>query len=154
MTWHSQTARAVTPPAIDSPGFGGIGGRGGGEWAKDSKSFLYGDMTRADKVASFYRVDAASGTRKRLAFDSSATYVDQEEFHVFPGTRGTMAMSERDRWKHLYLFDTTGAGVRQLTSGPWLVARNLARSTRRARSTSPARGAERARSVLPEGVSR
>jgi hypothetical protein len=40
-------------------------------------------MTRADKVASFYRVDAASGTRKRLAFDSSATYVDQEEFHVF-----------------------------------------------------------------------
>ena len=27
------------------------------------------DMTRADKVASLYRVNAASGTRKRLAFD-------------------------------------------------------------------------------------
>jgi len=121
----SKAARAVTPPAIYSPGFGGIGGRGGGEWAKDSKSFLYGDMTRADKVASLYRVDAASGTRKRLAFDSSATYVDQEEFHVFPGARGTMAMSERDGWKHLYLFDTAGTVVRQLTSGPWLVAEIL-----------------------------
>ena len=119
----TKTVRAVTPAAIYSPGFGGFAGlRGGGEWASDSKSFLYGDMTRADKVASFYRVDAATGTRKRLAFDSSATYVDQEEFHVFPGGRGTMSMSERDGWKHLYLFDTTGAVVRQLTSGPWLVA--------------------------------
>ncbi len=79
-------------------------------------------MTRADKVASFYRVDAQTGARRRLAFDSSATYVDQAEFHAFPGARGTMAMSERDGWKHLYLFDTTGAVQRQLTSGPWLVA--------------------------------
>jgi hypothetical protein len=82
-------------------------------------------MTRADKVASLYRVDVESGARKRLAFDSSATYVDQVEFHAFPGARGTMAMSERDGWKHLYLFDTTGAVVRQLTSGPWLVAEIL-----------------------------
>ncbi len=80
-------------------------------------------MTRADKVASFYRVDAASGTRKRLAFDSSATSVDQEEFHVFPARvarwRCPSAMDDA------YLFDTTGTGVRQLTSGPWLVAEIL-----------------------------
>ena len=112
-------------------------------------------MTRADKVASLYRVEAASGTRKRLAFDSSATYVDQEEFHVFPGARGTMAMSERDGWKHLYLFDTTGAGVRQLTSGPWLVAEILRAVRHDGDDLLHRPGArERARSVLPEGISR
>ncbi|MEP6494259.1 MAG: DPP IV N-terminal domain-containing protein [bacterium] len=119
----AKTSRAITEPAVFSIGFGGgTGGGGGGEWNPDSRSFRYGDMTRADKVASLYRVDAQTGARKRLAFDSSATYIDQVEFHVFPGGRGTMAMSERDGWKHLYLFDTTGVVQRQLTSGPWLVA--------------------------------
>src|SRR5690606_28988000 len=43
-------------------------------------------------------------------------------WHVLPGTRGTIAMSERDGWKHRYLFDASGNIERQLTSGPWLVA--------------------------------
>ncbi len=114
----SKSSKAITPPTVFSAGFG----RGGGEWNDDSRSFVYGDVTRADKVASMYRVDVASGARKRLAFDSSATYIDQAEFHAFPGGRGTMGMSERDGWKHLYLFDSTGTIVRQLTQGPWLVA--------------------------------
>lgn len=114
----AKTSKAITPAAVFSLGFG----RAVGKWSPDSRSFIYDDLTRADKVASLYRVDIATGERKRLAFDSSETYVDQTEFHVFPGGRGTMAMSERDGWKHLYLFDTTGAIQRQLTEGPWLVA--------------------------------
>lgn len=114
----SRSSKAITPPTVFSPGFG----RSGGEWHDDSRSFAYVDLTRADKVASMYRVDVVSGTRKRLAFDSSATYIDQTEFHAFPGGRGTMGMSERDGWKHLYLFDSTGTIVRQLTQGAWLVA--------------------------------
>lgn len=114
----SKSSKAITPAAVFSIGFG----RGGGTWDADSKTFVYGDLTRADKVASLYRVDIATGNRTRLAFDSSATYVDQTAFHVFPGGRGTMGMSERDGWKHLYLFDANGAVQRQLTEGPWLVA--------------------------------
>lgn len=114
----TKTSKAITPAAVFSLGFG----RAVGKWSPDSRSFIYDDLTRADKVASLYRVDVATGERKRLAFDSSETYVDQTEFHVFPSGRGTMAMSERDGWKHLYLFDTTGAIQRQLTEGPWLVA--------------------------------
>jgi dipeptidyl aminopeptidase/acylaminoacyl peptidase len=117
----TKTSKPITPASVFSIGFG----RGGGTWSDDSRSFTYGDLTRADKVASLYRVDVATGTRRRLAFDSSETYVDQTAFHVFPGGRGTMGMSERDGWKHLYLFDTTGTIQRQLTEGPWLVAEVL-----------------------------
>ncbi len=119
----TKTSRAMTPAAVWGIGFGGGGtGRPGGEWSPDSRSFFYETMTRGDKVASFYRVDAGTGARKRLAFDSSATYVDQSAFHALPGDRGTVAMSERDGWKHLYLFDNAGTVKRQLTLGPWLVA--------------------------------
>jgi dipeptidyl aminopeptidase/acylaminoacyl peptidase len=112
------TSRAITPVSVGGPGFGS----GVGRWSDDGRSFTYSDLTRADKVASLYRVDVETGRRTRLAFDSSETYVDQTEWHVLPGTRGTIAMSERDGWKHLYLFDASGSIERQLTSGAWLVA--------------------------------
>ncbi len=118
----TRSAKAITEPAVYGIGFGGGGtARAGGEWSADSRSFTYETMTRGDKVASVYRVDAETGARKRLAFDSSATYVDQSVFHVLPADRGTVAMSERDGWKHLYLFDAAGMVKRQLTAGPWLV---------------------------------
>ena len=114
----TRASKVMTPASVGGPGFGS----GAGRWSADGRSFTYNDLTRADKVASLWRVEVETGTRTRLAFDSSETYVDQTEWHVLPGTRGTIAMSERDGWKHLYLFDAGGTIQRQLTSGNWLVA--------------------------------
>jgi dipeptidyl aminopeptidase/acylaminoacyl peptidase len=110
--------------ATGSVGFGEGGGRGSARdsWRDGGRTFLINTMSRADKVAGLHEVNVQTGTHRRLAFDSSMTYVDQTAWHVFPAGKGTMAMSERDGWIHLYLFDTTSKIQRQLTAGPWLLA--------------------------------
>jgi dipeptidyl aminopeptidase/acylaminoacyl peptidase len=70
------------------------------------------------------RIDAATAAPSVVIEEIGEPYVD-----VYGGTiletfdgGGVLWASERDGWKHLYLYDAaTGALRRQLTSGPWVV---------------------------------
>ena len=114
-------------------GFGGIGDAAAA--VRPKQELPLRDMTRADKVASLYRVDAASGTRRSPSIQRLRR---QEEFHA-PGARGRWGCPSA-MGGSTSIFRHGGAVVRQLTRA---VARRRRPSRRGldARSTSPARGA-------------
>ncbi len=94
-------------------------------WSKDSRSFTFEYNQRGHQVYRVVRVDAGSGATKVLIDERSKTFIDYsgKRFRYdLEGGKKILWASERDGWNHLYLFDgETGALLRQVTRGEWLV---------------------------------
>jgi dipeptidyl-peptidase-4 len=70
------------------------------------------------------RYDVISGNLERTLFEEkNEKYVEPEHPLSFIGSDPGQFIwfSERDGYQHLYLYDTSGTLVRQLTHGPWVV---------------------------------
>ncbi|MBR1769560.1 MAG: DPP IV N-terminal domain-containing protein [Bacteroidales bacterium] len=68
--------------------------------------------------------DANNGIKKRtLLEESSKKYVEPEHPIVFIPNNPAQFLffSEKDGWQHLYLYDTLGKEIKQLTKGEWMV---------------------------------
>jgi dipeptidyl aminopeptidase/acylaminoacyl peptidase len=102
-------------PFQEGPGF---------SWFEDSKSIFYDYYDRGSKSVELRTVDPATGEQKVVIREQADTYVDPgETFYRFLRASGEVLWtSERDGWNHLYLYnEKTGAVVRQLTQGSWVV---------------------------------
>lgn len=102
-------------PFQEGPGF---------EWFEDGKGFFYDYGERGSKAIELRIVDAATGEQRVVIREQAANYVDPgETFYRFVhSTHEVVWSSERDGWNHLYLYnEKTGALVRQLTEGQWVV---------------------------------
>lgn len=104
------------PPAIDSLA-----------WSADSSFFSFVYVERGNKVMRLVRV-TRDGKASTIVEETPSTFVDvvnAKYFHRLGESGQALWMSERDGWRHLYLIDerseATGAIVRQLTKGPWVV---------------------------------
>lgn len=65
-----------------------------------------------------------TGERKRVLFEqTSSKYVEPEHHITFlPNDNSKFIyFSEEDGWQHLYIYDTTGKKIKQLTKGNWMV---------------------------------
>lgn len=94
------------------------------EWRKDSAtvSFIY--EQRGHQLARVISVDAETGAPHAAVTEQAKTFINEgRRFrHDLDNGRQVIWMSERDGWNHLYLFDgATGAVLRQITKGPWVV---------------------------------
>jgi dipeptidyl-peptidase-4 len=75
------------------------------------------------------RADGGTGAVQELIIEASETYVETHPLlpwpsavRLSPGDRWVVWPSERDGWRHLYLYEGgTGQLLRQLTRGPWFV---------------------------------
>lgn len=104
-------------PFQEGPGF---------EWFEDSKNFFYDYADRGCKSFELRVVDPSSGEEKVVVREQATTYVDPGEtfYRFIHSTNEILWSSERDGWNHLYLYnEKTGAVVRQLTQGSWVVHR-------------------------------
>jgi dipeptidyl-peptidase-4 len=102
-------------PFQEGPGF---------EWFEDGKSFFYDYGERGSKAIELRVVDATTGEERVVIREQATNYVDPgETFYRFThSTHEVVWSSERDGWNHLYLYnENTGALVRQLTQGTWVV---------------------------------
>lgn len=108
-------APPIELPFQEGPGF---------EWFEDSKGFFYDYSERGYKSIELRVVDPLTGDEHVVIREQARTYVDPgESFYRFIHSTGEVVWaSERDGWNHLYLYnEKTGAVVRQLTQGPWVV---------------------------------
>jgi dipeptidyl aminopeptidase/acylaminoacyl peptidase len=102
-------------------------------WWKDSRGFTFDYNQRGHQVYRVIEVDR-SGQARSLITETSSTFIDYSPLHDNQYDNGSIYRhdvndgqeiiwaSERDGWKHLYLYHgRTGALENQITKGHWVV---------------------------------
>ncbi len=97
-------------------------------WSPDEKTIYMFELPRTQDKAELVSYDAATGARKEVLYtETNARYVEPMNpirFLPWDDTKFVME-SRRDGWNHLYLFDTTGRQLKQLTKGEFEVMEML-----------------------------
>lgn len=94
------------------------------QWADDSESFTFDFNKRGHQQFIIYRVDVQDGKADVLVNEESDTFVYYNEnyYRHLDSRDEVLWVSQRDGWRHLYLYDyKTGEVKRQLTKGEWIV---------------------------------
>jgi dipeptidyl aminopeptidase/acylaminoacyl peptidase len=98
-------------------------------WAPDSSQFTFLYNQRGHQTLRLVAVDAQSGTATAVVDERSETFIDYKSgiFTEFlDPTHELIWMSERDGWRHLYLYDSKAGQVKnQITHGDWVVNKVL-----------------------------
>jgi len=93
-------------------------------WSPDEKYVFIGVLNRDQNHLKWNQYDAVTGEFVKTLFEEkSDRYVEPLTPLVFvPGANDKFIWeSQRDGYNHLYLFNTDGQLLKQLTKGPWMV---------------------------------
>lgn len=93
-------------------------------WSPDGKLIYLIELNRAQNHYSLDAYDATTGNKTATLYtESSDKYVHPMHAITFlPWDNGRFILqSEKDGYNHLYLFDTSGKQIKQLTTGKWIV---------------------------------
>lgn len=93
-------------------------------WSPDEKTLYIAEVNRAQNECQVKAYDVATGRYLRTLFtEKHERYVEPQHPLVFlPRNDDQFVwLSHRDGWNHLYLYDTSGRLIRQLTKGEWEV---------------------------------
>ena len=93
-------------------------------WAPDGKLIYLIELNRAQNHYSLDAYDPVTGNKTATLYtESSDKYVHPMHAITFlPWDNGRFILqSEKDGYNHLYLFDTSGKQIKQLTTGKWIV---------------------------------
>ena len=91
-------------------------------WLADGENVSYQVQSRDQKTLDLMVADAETTTAKRLVKETSDTWLNlnHDLFHLSNGD--FIWTSERDGFRHIYLFDNNGNVKSQLTKGSWVVS--------------------------------
>ena len=93
-------------------------------WSPDSKTVYMFELNRKQNDCRLVSYDATTGKKiAELYRETSDKYVEPMNpilFLPWDDTKFVM-QSQKDGYNHLYLFDTSGKELKQLTSGKWVV---------------------------------
>ena len=93
-------------------------------WSPDEKEIYIQELNRRQDTCLVEVYDAASGKHLRTLFtETNEKYVEPENPLIFiPGKPELFIYTSRkDGYRHLYLYDTSGKMIRQITRGEWEV---------------------------------
>jgi dipeptidyl-peptidase-4 len=93
-------------------------------WGPESKYIYLAHLNRLQNKMELYKYDSDTGVElKKLFVESSEKYVEPEHDLVFlPNSSDKFLwFSKRDGWQHLYLYNTDGKLLKQVTKGNWNV---------------------------------
>ena len=93
-----------------------------GQWKPDSKVFTYQWQSRDQQKLELRGYETATKQQSVLLRETSDTWVNlHDDLHFLTATDDFIWASERDGFKHLYVFNRDGKMQRQLTQGDWVV---------------------------------
>ena len=93
-------------------------------WSPDGSTIYMQELNRAQNDCRLVSYDAVTGARRSEIYrETSEKYVEPLHPIVFLPWDATkfILQSQRDGWNHLYLMDTRGKILKQLTKGEWVV---------------------------------
>ncbi len=98
-------------------------------WLPDGSGLIYWRTNLTADKMDLLSVNAETGatrlilTESRETFVAHANYDVTSDFALIPGEETFVWISERDGWRHLYLYDLDGTLIRRLTKGAFPVVR-------------------------------
>jgi len=92
------------------------------KWLQDSKTLSYQWQNRSQQKLELRAFDTQSKKQKILLTETSDTWLNlHKELRFLKDNKHFVWASERDGFKHLYLYKNDGSLVRQITKGDWIV---------------------------------
>lgn len=93
------------------------------KWTNDPNVFALVRMNRNQTELDLLSVNARSGVATALVREKENEYIDYENYNclTFMDDNSFVALSERDGWKHIYMYNQNGMMLKQLTKGNWEV---------------------------------
>ncbi len=91
-------------------------------WSPDEKNIYIAEINRGQDSCYLKNYDAATGKLQATLFlETNKKYVEPEKPVLFLKNASDkfLWLSKRDGFNHLYLYDTTGKMLKQITSGNW-----------------------------------
>ncbi len=93
-----------------------------GKWMPDGETFTYQWQSRDQQKLELRAYHLASKTQDVLIKEESDTWVNlNRDLTFLKDKKRFIWASERDGFKHLYLYNNDGSMLRQLTQGEWVV---------------------------------
>ena len=92
------------------------------KWNTDGALLGIERLNRAQNKIELLGANPETGQTKLILADSNKYYIGDEVYDniiFLPDNEHILIMSERDGWRHLYLYKTDGSLERQLTKGQW-----------------------------------
>jgi len=94
-------------------------------WAGEGASLVYATSDRHEREVKMWITDLGTGDTRLVQTERSDTFVRHTEgplgILLLAGGRRFIRSSERDGWRHLYLYSIDGTLVRRLTTGEYPV---------------------------------
>ena len=91
-------------------------------WLPDSKTLAIQRESRNQRKLDLLFSDIDSGKTRTVLTETSNTWIDlNDELSFLKKSHEFIWASARDGYTHLYLYDTDGQLIRQLTAGEWVV---------------------------------
>jgi len=91
-------------------------------WSKDGKYIFVAVVTRDYTTMRLNKYDVTTGELAiKLFTESDTKYVEPNEPMIFLSNGNFIWHSERDGYRHLYLYNEEGKLIKQITSGNWVV---------------------------------
>jgi dipeptidyl-peptidase-4 len=91
-------------------------------WLPDSKKLAVQRESRSQRKLDLLFADIDSGKTRTVLTETSNTWIDlNDELSFLKKSHEFIWASARDGYTHLYLYDTDGRLIRQLTAGEWVV---------------------------------
>ncbi|MDP5032572.1 S9 family peptidase [Paraglaciecola sp.] len=92
------------------------------DWMADSQRLSYQIQPRDQQTLELKAYHLQKNTQNTLLQENSDTWVNlNNDLHFLADNKHFIWASERDGYKHLYLYKTSGELVKQLTQGAWVV---------------------------------
>lgn len=97
------------------------------DWLPDARSLAFQRQSRDQRRLDLVAVELATSRRRTLLTETSATWINlHDDLRFLKNEDAFVWASERDGYKHLYVFGLDGALRRTLTKGTWDVDKLLA----------------------------
>jgi dipeptidyl-peptidase-4 len=93
-------------------------------WSPDEKYFYISHLNRDQNHMQFKKYDVSSGEPVKILFEEKDNeFVEPLNPMIFlpESNNQFLLFSERDGFNHLYLYDTNGNLIRQVTKGEWVI---------------------------------
>jgi dipeptidyl-peptidase-4 len=92
------------------------------KWTEDPNVLAFYRMNRHQNKLELLLSDAVSGTSHVIYSEENKTYIEiNDHWHFLKNNSGFLLTSEKDGFRHIYLYTMEGKLIRQLTSGKWEV---------------------------------